>query len=162
MTMSYLSYSREDKSWRRHQMEAFSALLALCVGNSLVTGEFPSQRPVTRSFDVCFDLRLNKRLSKQSRRRWFETQLRLLWRHCNEQISHQHCPLAGFHNIQGPAGRCSGDALRISWDHRRIHLDTGPCLGWDLPLLYMKPTATGCTAYSGLPHCQHNHGPVSV
>ena len=33
-------------------------------GNSPVTGEFPSQRPVTRSFDVCFDLRLNKRLSK--------------------------------------------------------------------------------------------------
>ena len=47
------------------------------------TGEFPSQRPVTRSFDVFFDLRLNKRLSKQSRRRWFETQLRPLWRHYN-------------------------------------------------------------------------------
>ena len=28
-------------------------------------GEFPPQRPVTRSFDVFFDLRLNKRLSKQ-------------------------------------------------------------------------------------------------
>ena len=28
-------------------------------------GEFPTQRPVTRSFDVFFDLRLNKRLSKQ-------------------------------------------------------------------------------------------------
>ena len=38
-----------------------------CAGNSLVTGEFPSQKPVTRSFDVFFDLRLNKRLSKQSR-----------------------------------------------------------------------------------------------
>ena len=44
-------------SWR-HQMETFSALLALCVGNSPVTGEFPSQRPVTQSFDVFFDLRL--------------------------------------------------------------------------------------------------------
>ena len=33
-------------------METFSALLALCVGNSQVTGEFPAQRPVTRSFDV--------------------------------------------------------------------------------------------------------------
>ena len=40
------------------------------------TGEFPSQRPVTRSLDVFFNLRLNKRLSKQSRRRWFETPLR--------------------------------------------------------------------------------------
>ena len=39
-------------------METFSALLALCAGNSPVTGEFPSQRPVTRSFDVFFDLRL--------------------------------------------------------------------------------------------------------
>ena len=47
-----------------------------------VTGEFPSQRPVTRSFNVFFDLRLNKRLSKQSGRRWFGTPSRSLWRHC--------------------------------------------------------------------------------
>ena len=47
--------------------ETFSALLAICAGNSPVTGEFPPQRPVRRSFDVFFDLRLNKRLSKQSR-----------------------------------------------------------------------------------------------
>ena len=40
-------------------MEIFSALLALCAGNSPVTGEFRSQRPVTRSFDVFFELRLN-------------------------------------------------------------------------------------------------------
>ena len=52
-------------------------------GNSPVTGEFPSHRPVTRSFDVFFALRLNKRLSKQSRRRWFETPSRSIWRHCN-------------------------------------------------------------------------------
>ena len=38
----------------RHQVETFSALLSLCAGNSPVTGEFPSQRPVTRSFDVSF------------------------------------------------------------------------------------------------------------
>ena len=38
------------------------------VMNSPVTGEFPSQRPMTRSFYVFFDLRLNKRLSKQTRR----------------------------------------------------------------------------------------------
>ena len=42
-------------------MESFSVLLAICAGNSPVTGEFPAQRPVTRSFDVFFDLRLNKR-----------------------------------------------------------------------------------------------------
>ena len=46
-------------------METFSALLAICAGNSPVTGEFPAQRPVTQIFDVFFDLRLNKRLSKQ-------------------------------------------------------------------------------------------------
>ena len=49
-------------SWWRHQMETFSTLMALCEGNSPVTGEFPSQRPVTRSFDVFFDLYLHKRL----------------------------------------------------------------------------------------------------
>ena len=44
-------------------METFSALLAICAVNSLDTGEFPVQRPVTRSFDVFFDMRLDKRLS---------------------------------------------------------------------------------------------------
>ena len=48
--------------WWRHQMETFSALLAIRAGNSPVPGEFPAQRPVTRSFDVFFDLRLNLRL----------------------------------------------------------------------------------------------------
>ena len=65
-------------------METFSELLAICAGNSPVTGEFPAQRPVTRRLDVFFDLRLNKRnkrLSKQSRRRWFETQSGSLGRH---------------------------------------------------------------------------------
>ena len=47
-------------------METFSALLAICAENSPLPGEFPTQRPVTRSFDVNFDLRPNKRLSKQS------------------------------------------------------------------------------------------------
>ena len=46
--------------------ETFSAILAICAGNSSVPGEFPTQRPVTRSFDVLFDLHPNKRLSKQS------------------------------------------------------------------------------------------------
>ena len=60
-----------------------SALLALCAGNSPVTGEIPSQRPVTRSFDILFDLSMNKRLSKQSWGWWFEEPSRSLWRHCN-------------------------------------------------------------------------------
>ena len=64
-------------------METFSALLAICAGNSPVPGEFPTQRPVTRSFDVYFDLHLNKRLCKQSWGWWFVTLLCPLWRHSN-------------------------------------------------------------------------------
>ena len=57
------------------QLIAIAALLAICAGNS--------QRPVVRSFDVFFDLRLNKRLSKQCWGWRFETLSRPLWRHCN-------------------------------------------------------------------------------
>ena len=74
-------------AWWRHQMKAFSALLAICAGNSPVTGEFPAQRTVTRSFDVFFYLRLNKPLSKQWWGWWFETLTRPLWRHCNGLIA---------------------------------------------------------------------------
>ena len=77
-------YSSRDKSvvisgfeefWWRHQVETTSALLA--------TGEFSAQRPVTRSFEVFFDLPLNKRLSTQSWGWWFDTPSWPLWRHCN-------------------------------------------------------------------------------
>ena len=64
-------------------METFSALLAICAGNSPVPGEYPAQRPVTPSFDVFFDLRLNKWLSKQSWGWWFETPSHPLWRYRN-------------------------------------------------------------------------------
>ena len=63
-------------------MKTLSALLAICVGNSPVPGEFPAQRPVTRSFDVFFNLHPNKWLSKQLWGWWFETPSRPLWRHC--------------------------------------------------------------------------------
>ena len=63
-----------------------SALLALCVGNSPVTGEFPAQRPVTRSSDVFLDLHLNERLSKQPWGWWMETPSWSLWRPCNVNI----------------------------------------------------------------------------
>ena len=56
-----------------------------CAGNSSVTGDFPAQRPVTQSFDVFFDPRLDERLSKQSWVRWFGTPTRPLWRHRNDQ-----------------------------------------------------------------------------
>ena len=69
--------------WWCHQMETFSALLA--------PGEFPAQRPVTRSFDVFFDLRLHGRLSKQSSGWWFETPSWSLWRQCNGIFFNEKC-----------------------------------------------------------------------
>ena len=73
-------------TWWRHQMKAFSALLALCAQYSPVTGEFPPQRPVTWSFDVFLSVP-EQTASKQSRRWWLETPSRSLWRHCNEYWS---------------------------------------------------------------------------
>ena len=78
--------------WWRYHMDTFSASPAICAGNSAVTGEFPAQRPVTQSFDVFFDQRLNKRLSKQWGGGWSEKPSRPLWRHCNEiaRFSNRH------------------------------------------------------------------------
>ena len=70
-------------TWWRHEMETFSALLAICGENSPIPDEFPAQKPVTRSFGVFFDLHPNKRLSKQWWGWWFETQSCPLWRHRN-------------------------------------------------------------------------------
>ena len=67
-------------------MEPFSALLAPYAGNSPVTGDFPAQRPVARSFDIFFDLRLTKPLSKHSWGWWFETLSRSVRRHSNDSL----------------------------------------------------------------------------
>ena len=64
---------------------------SLC-GEFTGLGEFPAQRPVTRSFDVFFDLRPNKRLSKQPWGWWFETPSWSLWRHCNESLKYVVSP----------------------------------------------------------------------
>ena len=85
-TRNHYIYFGGAARWR-HQMETSSALLAICAGNSPASGEFPAQRPVTRSFDVFFDLGLNKRLRTQSRGWWFETLSCPLWRHRNEVTS---------------------------------------------------------------------------
>ena len=77
--------SAEIVSWWCHQMVAFSALLSICSGNSPVTSEFPTQRPVTRSCDF-FYMRLNERSSKQLCDWCSETPSRPLWRHCNIMI----------------------------------------------------------------------------
>ena len=73
-------------------------------GNPPVTGAFRSQSPVMRTFDVFFDLRLNKRLSTQSRRRWFETPSRSLWRHCN-----------GDNLINGPWQIYCNTIFKLAW-----------------------------------------------
>ena len=66
----------------------------VCAGISLVPSEFPAQRPVTRSFNVFFDLRQNKRVRKQSWGWWFERPPSPLWRHCNDVRRHlqSSCP----------------------------------------------------------------------
>ena len=76
--------------WWCHQTGTFSALLAICVGNSPVPGEFPTQRPVTRSFDIFIDLHPNKRLSKQWWGWWFETSPCPLRRHRNDSTVTRH------------------------------------------------------------------------
>ena len=98
VSMSRHHHGSTSFTWWRHQMETFSALLALCAGNSPVTGEFPAQRPVTWSFDVFFDLRLNKWFSKQSWGWWFETSSHSLWCHCNEKTVFNvfRSPLSSF------------------------------------------------------------------
>ena len=77
-------------------MKTFFALLAFCAENSPISGEFPAQRPVTRHFDVFFDLHLNKWFSKPSSRRWFETTSRPLWCHCNDASVMWHKDLPYF------------------------------------------------------------------
>ena len=86
-------------------METFSALLTICAGNSPVSGEFPAQRPVTRTFDVFFGLRLDERLSKHSWGWWLEMPSRPLWRQNNvktkeiqtywfSNIEYRHTPVS--------------------------------------------------------------------
>ena len=97
-------------------METFFALLAICAENSPVPGEFTAQRPVTRSFDVFFDLRLNKRLSKQLWGRWFETLSHPLWRHRNEPMGYGHPEYTMYLTwIPIIEWSCSGRAATIMW-----------------------------------------------
>ena len=84
-------------------MDTFTGLLAFCEGNSPATGEFPSQRPVTRSNDGFFDLRLDKQLNEQSRRRRLETPSHPLWRHGNDsKWSAVHAGGLYNHVFRGP------------------------------------------------------------
>ena len=78
------SHSEQLESWWRHQMEKKKfTLLPFVIGFHRSPVDSPHRGPVTRRFDVFFDLHPNKRLNKQSRRWWFDTPSRSLWRHCN-------------------------------------------------------------------------------
>ena len=127
------------RTWWHHQMETFSALLAICAGNSPVPGEFPTQRPVTRSFDVFFDLGPNKQLSKHWWCWWFETPSRPLWCHCNEFGENWPCYKGTtLYNVVDPSTRRHllrtediEDKLTSCWNDR-----------WQIGCLTTVPTST--------------------
>ena len=113
-------HSQSAKSWWRHQMETFSALLAICTGKSPDPGEFPSKRPVTRSFGVFFDLHLKKRLSKQSWGWWFETLSCPLWRHCNRPCTIPH----RYNRVDVLQNTDTGNRIAHLWAYfLRLHSD---------------------------------------
>ena len=119
-------------------METFSASLAICTGNSPVTGEFPAQKPVTRSFDVFLDLRLNKRLSKQSWGWWFKTTSRPLWRHRSDIREHKRdlgfVLVWLFHAVQ----ILISDYMRQRFPDVRIYNDQ-----WPTAVIYMQKCIFG-------------------
>ena len=87
-TLKAIIWHDSNNSWYcdRNMMTSSNGSIFRVTGP--LCGEFPSQRPVTRSFDISFDLRLDKWLGKQSWGWWFKTPSRPLWRHCNEQNEH--------------------------------------------------------------------------
>ena len=116
-------------SWWRHQM------------SPSVTGEFPSQRPVTRGFDVFFDLPLNKRPSKQSRSRWIEAPWRSLWRHCNVYGFSTTCVIGCFIWLYGPVKCLIFVSARIL--NHLFYISLGIALWWErVTIMYMKYDST--------------------
>ena len=143
-----------ESRWR-HQMETFSALLALCAGNSPVTGEFSAQRPLTRSFDDFFDLRPNKRFSKQSWSWRFETPLLSLWRHWNDStywlrfgiFLFQSDTMTSVTNI-GVCPRCNVQRLCNQLTHRCVSLLDHHCFMWWIWFLFQSSSlVTNCSMF---------------
>ena len=86
-----------------------------------VQGIHRGQRPVARSFDVFLDLRLNKRLSKQSWSWWFETPSCPLWRHCNYWCNLLCLGFITFHRIMVnilPAFKGANPPALDAWNYR--------------------------------------------
>ena len=112
---------------------------AICAGNSPISGESPAQRPVTRGFDVFFDLRLIKRLSKHSRGWWFETLSRPLLRHCNV--------LFKFHWDVLVRLQLSGVVPKAGIKGRHKWLHPTDTVGWNYLSLPLIP-ASGTTLFN--------------
>ena len=111
--------------WWRYQMETFSALLALCAGNSPVNS--PHKCQWCGSLMFFFYLRPNKRLSKQWWGWWFETPSRSLWRHCNTSVAIVITASWCY------AGIWTSDVIPWSvpwWDPRSEPLPRIQCLWW--------------------------------
>ena len=104
-------------TWWHHQMEAFSVLLALCVRNPPITGGFPSESPMTRSFDVFFGVRLNKRLNKQLIHLWFQKVATVYAKRCYK--GGHLTPILEFRKL----------CWNPSWCQLRIHHDKWQDIG---------------------------------
>ena len=127
-------------------METFSELLALCEWNPPLSGGFPSQspsqRPVTRSFHAFFNLRLNIRLGKLSRRRWFETPSRSLWRHHKEWSNHMHRWISQRNHRGCPIKSNQCENISIFFNLHHI---------WESYLIFNRRVLTTCIHIYWLP-----------
>ena len=153
-------YSPHD-TWWRHQMETFSALLALCAGNSPVSGEFPAQRPVTRSFDVFFDRRqlngwVNTREAGDLRRYRAHYDV-MVMRQIARRQDFARGMLVGFENGIN-SHRSLEPRMHCDWGNHNLYLDQPITKWWCQPIgghaLYPtdSPTTTKLRPCSNLTH----------
>ena len=104
----------------------FRVTCPLC-GEFTGPGEFPTQRPVTRSFDVCFDLRLNKRLSKRPWGWWFETPPWSLWRHCNGTDKVMACAYSASSHYLDYCQLDSWKQVSVKFESKFYHIHSRKC-----------------------------------
>ena len=98
-----------------HQMKTFSVLLALCAGNSPVTSEFPSKRPVTQSFLWYF------LWSAPWINSWVNNRERSLWCHCNDWIILKKICISSQNTQQRRNMRCSNFTLHVLYKDFHFH-----------------------------------------
>ena len=111
-----------------------------------VTGEFPTPRPVTHSFDLFFDLRLYKQLSKQSWGWWFETSSRPLWRHCN--VFGKFPCLMPQQKKLFICKLCSGKSTWTKWFFSNYNYKDTTCFIFSLD--WHQPNGRGTNSLTGL------------